>query len=189
MTDERHLVFTTATGRHVEPRNLNTAFSRLIVRAGVRSIRSHDLRHTCATLLLAAGVSPRVVMDILGHSQIAVTMTSTGTSCRPCSKRPQDTWTRRSLSLRRVMALTSDTVAVAVAVTRSETTSGHPPRRVNAQMIAGAPPGTRTPNPRIKRTLARRRPSCVTCCGAPCWSCSPCRFCIAVGVVRGSGTP
>ncbi|WP_346533793.1 tyrosine-type recombinase/integrase [Micromonospora sp. DPT] len=32
------------------------------------------LRHTCATLLLAAGVSPRVVMDILGHSQIAVTM-------------------------------------------------------------------------------------------------------------------
>ncbi|WP_269458431.1 tyrosine-type recombinase/integrase [Micromonospora coriariae] len=65
-------VFTTATGRHVEPRNLNTAFGRSIVRAGVRPIRFHD--HTCAMLLLAAGVSPRVVMDILGHSQIAVTM-------------------------------------------------------------------------------------------------------------------
>jgi integrase len=71
---ESQLVFTTASGRHVEPRNLNTAFTRLLARAEVRVIRFHDLRHTCATLLLARAVSPRVVMDILGHSQIAVTM-------------------------------------------------------------------------------------------------------------------
>jgi integrase len=37
-------------------------------------LRFHDLRHTCATLLLAQGVHPRLVMEILGHSQIAVTM-------------------------------------------------------------------------------------------------------------------
>ena len=37
-------------------------------------MRFHDLRHTCATLLLAQGVHPRLVMEILGHSQIAVTM-------------------------------------------------------------------------------------------------------------------
>jgi integrase len=72
------LVFTTATGRHVEPRNLNTVFGRLVARAGVRPIRLHDLRHTCATLLLSRGVSPRMVMDILGHSQIAVTMNTYG---------------------------------------------------------------------------------------------------------------
>ncbi len=36
--------------------------------------RFHDLRHSCATLLLVQGVSPRVVMDVLGHSQIALTM-------------------------------------------------------------------------------------------------------------------
>ncbi len=36
--------------------------------------RFHDLRHSCATLLLVQGVSPRVVMDVLGHSQIGLTM-------------------------------------------------------------------------------------------------------------------
>jgi integrase len=38
----------------------------------------HGLRHTCASLLLAQGVSPRVVMDALGHSSIAVTMNAYG---------------------------------------------------------------------------------------------------------------
>ena len=43
-------------------------------REWVRELRLHDLRHTCATLLLAQGVHPRVVMEILGHSQIGTTM-------------------------------------------------------------------------------------------------------------------
>jgi integrase len=42
------------------------------------SRRTHDLRHTCASLLLAQGVSPRVVMETLGHSAIAVTMNTYG---------------------------------------------------------------------------------------------------------------
>ena len=42
--------------------------------SGVRRIRFHDLRHTCTSLLLAQGVSPRVVMDVLGHSQLSITM-------------------------------------------------------------------------------------------------------------------
>ena len=37
-------------------------------------MRLHDLRHSCASLLLAQGVSPRVVMDVLGHSQLSITM-------------------------------------------------------------------------------------------------------------------
>ena len=51
-----------------------TARSRPCSEAGVRPIRLHDLRHTAASLLLAEGVHPRVVMEILGHSQISLTM-------------------------------------------------------------------------------------------------------------------
>ncbi|WP_432587757.1 site-specific integrase [Streptomyces sp. HD1123-B1] len=68
------LVFTTRTGRPIEPRNLNRSFSRLTAAAGLRRIRLHDARHGCATLLTAAGVAPRVLMEILGHSQISITM-------------------------------------------------------------------------------------------------------------------
>jgi len=67
-------VFTTRTGRPVEPRNVYRSFTRVAEKAGLRVIRLHDARHGCATLLTAAGVAPRVVMEILGHSQISITM-------------------------------------------------------------------------------------------------------------------
>lgn len=68
------LVFTTQTGAPIEPRNATRGFKRVLARAGIREIRFHDLRHSCATLLLVQGVSPRVVMEMLGHSQISLTM-------------------------------------------------------------------------------------------------------------------
>ncbi|MBW3362840.1 site-specific integrase [Streptomyces sp. 09ZI22] len=71
---ESDYVFTTKTGRTIEPRNLSRSFERISEAAGLRRIRLHDARHGCATLLFAAGVPARVVMEILGHSQIAVTM-------------------------------------------------------------------------------------------------------------------
>ena len=37
-------------------------------------MRLHDMRHSCATLLLAQGVNPRVVMETLGHSQVSLTL-------------------------------------------------------------------------------------------------------------------
>jgi integrase len=45
----------------------------LLKAAGIRQVRVHDARHTAATLLLAQGVDQRVVMEILGHSQISMT--------------------------------------------------------------------------------------------------------------------
>ncbi len=70
----RDLVFTTRTGRPVEPRNLARSFRRITASAGQRPIRLHDLRHTTATLLKDLGVPPRDTMEILGHSRVAVTM-------------------------------------------------------------------------------------------------------------------
>ncbi|MFF2038994.1 tyrosine-type recombinase/integrase [Kitasatospora sp. NPDC058170] len=72
--EESGYVFTTRNGRPVEPRNLSRSFERIGAGGGLPRIRLHDARHGCATILFAAGVAPRVVMEILGHSQIAVTM-------------------------------------------------------------------------------------------------------------------
>ncbi len=67
-------VFTTKIGTPIEPRNVERAFAEILKAAGLPRVRIHDLRHTAATLLLAQGVHPRVVMELLGHSQIAITM-------------------------------------------------------------------------------------------------------------------
>jgi integrase len=72
--EEWGLVFTTAAGTPVSPRNDYRDFRKIIERAGLRRVRLHDLRHTAASLMLAQDVSPRVIMEVLGHSQISVTM-------------------------------------------------------------------------------------------------------------------
>ncbi|MCA2183547.1 tyrosine-type recombinase/integrase [Nonomuraea cavernae] len=43
--------------------------------AGPGAVRLHDLRHTCVSLLLHLGVPPHIVREIVGHSDIEVTMT------------------------------------------------------------------------------------------------------------------
>jgi integrase len=68
------LVFTTTVGTALDPRHLNRLFDDLCRRANIRRVRVHDLRHTCASLLLAQGVEPKVIMETLGHSQISTTM-------------------------------------------------------------------------------------------------------------------
>lgn len=68
------LVFTRNDGQPLDGTVVTHQFHRLLDKAGLEQRRFHDLRHSCATLLLAQGVSPRVVMDVLGHSQIGLTM-------------------------------------------------------------------------------------------------------------------
>ena len=71
---ETGLVFTSNIGTPLEPRNVVRKFHTLLKNAGLPRSRFHDLRHSCASLLLAQGVPARTVMDILGHSQISLTM-------------------------------------------------------------------------------------------------------------------
>ena len=49
-------------------------FQALLARLGLPHMRFHDLRHACATLMLAQGEQARVVMETLGHSQVGMTM-------------------------------------------------------------------------------------------------------------------
>jgi integrase len=68
------LVFTTAIGTPLDERNVRREFDSILKAAKLPGMRIHDLRHTCASLLLAQGVHPRVVMETLGHSQISLTL-------------------------------------------------------------------------------------------------------------------
>ncbi len=68
------LVFTTRHGTPIEPRNFNRSFDRRITKANVPRITVHDARRTCGSLLAALDVHPRVAMQILRHSKIALTM-------------------------------------------------------------------------------------------------------------------
>jgi integrase len=62
----------------------------VLVAANLPKMRIHDLRHTCATLLLAQGVHPKVVQEILGHSQISLTMDTYSTVLQSVSRAAAD---------------------------------------------------------------------------------------------------
>jgi len=73
--DDQDLVFPNTVGRPLHPRNfLRRDFYPLLERAGLPRIRFHDLRHSAATLLLGLGVHPKIVSELLGHSQVGITL-------------------------------------------------------------------------------------------------------------------
>ncbi len=69
------LVFTDSCGGPVRRSNLERrSFKPLLRRAELPNVTFHALRHTAATLMLRAGIHPKVVQERLGHSQIALTL-------------------------------------------------------------------------------------------------------------------
>ena len=71
---EHEFVFTTRTGQPLDGCRLNRQTKTLLEKAGLPRLKFHSLRHSCASFLLVQGVAPRVVMEILGHSQISLTL-------------------------------------------------------------------------------------------------------------------
>jgi len=89
-------VFSSSTGQPLDQRNVLRMFRRVLRKAKLPRMRFHDLRHSCASLLLAQHISPRVVMETLGHSRISVTM-DTYTHVMPALMRDADDAMDRSL--------------------------------------------------------------------------------------------
>ena len=72
---ENGLIFASESGDPLDRRNVTThRFKPLLRQAGLPQIRFHDLRHTCATLLLTKNVNPKIVSEMLGHASIAITL-------------------------------------------------------------------------------------------------------------------
>ena len=72
---EHGLVFPSRVGTPLRGRNLSRSFKRHLERAGLPlSLRFHDLRHTCATLLFKQGVNPKFVQELLGHGDVSLTL-------------------------------------------------------------------------------------------------------------------
>jgi integrase len=71
---DKDLVFTNAQGYYFSSSTLRKVFRRFLISIGLPHMRFHDLRHSAATILLAIKVHPKVVQEILGHSQITITL-------------------------------------------------------------------------------------------------------------------
>jgi integrase len=68
------LVFERADGTMPVPGSVTHAFTKYAKRAGVTGVHLHNLRHTHASLMLKAGVHPKIVSERLGHSSVAFTL-------------------------------------------------------------------------------------------------------------------
>ncbi len=68
-------VFCTSLGTHLNPtRDILDELKQLLKQAGLPDVRFHDLRHSAATLLLSENVHPKVVQELLGHSNVSITL-------------------------------------------------------------------------------------------------------------------
>jgi len=71
---DKGLVFCRGDGAMLDPGIISHQLHRILEKAGLPQVRVHDLRHTAATLLLGKGENPKIVQELLGHSNIAITL-------------------------------------------------------------------------------------------------------------------
>jgi len=71
---DRDLIFEGGTGDLLRQQRVRYQFERAVERAKVPALTPHGMRHTMATLMLAAGVHPKIVQERLGHATIQMTL-------------------------------------------------------------------------------------------------------------------
>ncbi len=151
------LMFTREDGTQLHPDQVSTLFERIQREGDLPPIRLHDLRHTAASLALAAGVPMKVVSEQLGHSSMAITA-DTYTSVLPAVA------AAAAESVAAVFSSVSRTRPHAAALAigyqsdpKEALMNVSEPQKAKKPLVGGlirsAPPGTRTPNPRIKSPL------------------------------------
>jgi integrase len=72
--EKRDLVFPDLHGGYFNPRYLEKTFSKIIQESGLPPIHLHDLRHSGASILLSMGINIKIIQQILGHSNISITL-------------------------------------------------------------------------------------------------------------------
>jgi integrase len=73
LTEDNYVV-AQADGSSLQPNSLTHAFATFLAERGLKRVRLHDLRHSHATHMLAAGVHPKVASERLGHSKVGITL-------------------------------------------------------------------------------------------------------------------
>ncbi len=140
-------MFTREDGQPLRPEYVTRRMQAIAERAGLPRKRLHDLRHGSASLQLMAGVPIAVVSKRLGHSSLSITSDTYSHLLRGVGRDaaeaaaalvPRGAW--------RPAGDREDTACTPAAQQQGE----RAPVKENAQVRTGAPPGTRTPNPRIK---------------------------------------
>jgi integrase len=68
------LVFPDLTGGYLNPIHVLRMFKKILEQAGLPHMHFHDLRHSAATILISMGINPKVIQELLGHSDISITL-------------------------------------------------------------------------------------------------------------------
>jgi len=137
------LVFAKEDGNPLALDAVTKRFAELVKAAGVRPVRLHDLRHGAASLRLAAGTDIAIVSKVLGHSSVSITSDTYSHLLEGVGRAAAEKASALVPRNRRDQSVTSNAKTAAPDLSETAVSAGE----------ASAPPGTRTPNPRIKSRL------------------------------------
>lgn len=90
--EDHDLVFPNLSGGYLHPNHMGEKFRKLLKDAGLPAIHFHDLRHSAATILLCMGVNIKVIQELLGHSDISITLGVYGHLLPLMQQAVVDTW-------------------------------------------------------------------------------------------------